>query len=356
MNIPIYKTNESKIAKVNFNDIPFGKVFSDHMFEIDFIDGEWKEPKIRALESLSVHPGNLAWHYGQSIFEGMKASVNQDGKAVLFRADQHVERLNASARRMCMPEIPGEIFLEALRKLISLEVNWIPKAEGSALYIRPLMFATDEFIGVRASTKYKFLIMCLPVGPYYPKPVSLKAEEHYVRAVMGGVGEAKTAGNYAASLLPARLANQEGYDQVMWLDAKEFRYVQEVGTMNIFFAFEDRIVTPKTVGTILKGITRASIIEILRNKGYRVEEELVDIHDIIKAHQDGSLKEVFGTGTAAVVANVKKIAYQGKEYDFDVDQYQVAPYAKDMINGIRSGKYQDEFGWTEVLDEVLVNS
>lgn len=354
MSIPIFKTKESKIAKVNFNDIPFGKVFSDHMFEMDYYDGEWKDPKIRPLENLSVHPGNLAWHYGQSIFEGMKASVNQEGKAVLFRADQHVERLNASARRMCMPEIPGDLFLEALRALISLEVNWIPNLEGSALYIRPLMIATDEFIGVRASTKYKFLIMCLPVGPYYPKPVRLKAEEKYVRAVMGGVGEAKTAGNYAASLYPAKLANQEGYDQVMWLDAKEFRYVQEVGTMNIFFALEDKIVTPKTVGTILKGITRASIIEILRKEGHIVEEKLVDIHDVIEAHQNGRLKEVFGTGTAAVVANVSKIAYQGKEYDFDVDSYKIALFAKDRINGIRSGKYPDDFGWTEVLDQVMV--
>lgn len=355
MRISIFRAKESKIAKVNFNDIPFGKVFSDHMFEMDYLDGEWKDPKIKPFENLSIHPGNLAWHYGQSIFEGMKASVNNDGKPVLFRAEKHVERLNASARRMCMPEIPSEIFLEALKMLVSLEVKWIPKQEGSALYIRPLMIATDEFIGVRASTKYKFLIMCLPVGPYYPKPVSLRAEEKYVRAVMGGVGESKTAGNYAASLYPTQLANQAGYDQVMWLDAKEFRYVQEVGTMNIFFALEDKIVTPKTVGTILKGITRASIIEILRSKGHRVEEELVDIHDVIEAHQNGRLKEVFGTGTAAVVANVSKIAYRGVEYEFDVESYKIAPFAKDMINGIRSGKYTDEFGWTEVIDHVLVS-
>lgn len=356
MTFPIYKTTDSKITKVDFNNIPFGKVFSDHMFEMDYKDGQWVDAKIRPLAHLSVHPGNLAWHYGQSIFEGMKASISEDGKPVLFRAEKHIERLNASARRMCIPEISHEVFLAAIRKLVSLEKDWIPKAEGSALYLRPLVFATDEFIGVRASATYKFLIMCLPVGPYYPKPVSLLAEETYVRAVMGGVGEAKTAGNYGASLFPAKKAIEAGYDQVMWLDAKEFRYVQEVGTMNIFFALEDKIITPITEGTILKGITRESIIHILRSRGHKVEEKRIDIQEVLDAHKSGYLKEVFGTGTAAVVANVKRIGYKGQDYLLNTDAYKIAPFVKDQINGIRSGKYADEFGWTEQLEEELVFS
>ena len=356
MMIPIHKTTASNIGKVDFNNIPFGKVFSDHMFEMDYANGAWQAPVIRPLEYLSVHPGNLAWHYGQSIFEGMKASINKDGKPVLFRAEKHIERLNSSARRMCIPEIPEDIFMQAIRQLVVLEKDWIPKADGSALYIRPLVFATDEFIGVRASANYKFLIMCLPVGPYYPKPVSLKAEETYVRAVQGGVGEAKTAGNYAASLYPAKLAKEEGFDQVMWLDAKEFRYVQEVGTMNIFFALDDKIVTPKTEGTILKGITRISIIEILREQGHVVEEKPVDIYDLIEAHRNGRLKEVFGTGTAAVVANVNKFSFKGEIFEFDVDSYKIAPFVKSQINGIRSGQIEDRFGWTEVLEPEVVFS
>lgn len=344
-NIKITKVKKSKIGDIDFDNLPFGKTFTDHMFVADYEDGVWKNFEIKPLENLSVHPGNLAWHYGQSIFEGMKATKHHDGTPLLFRPEQHSIRINASAERMCMPAFPEDIFLEAINAMVSLERDWIPAAEGSALYIRPFMIATDEAIGVRASATYKFIICTLPVGPYYAKPVKLLADTTYVRAAQGGVGEAKTAGNYAASLYPAMLAIEQGYDQVMWLDAKEFKYVQEVGTMNIFFVIGDKVITPETTGTILKGITRKCIIAILKKKGYSVEERLISIDEVCEAYDKGELKEVFGAGTAAVVAKVDKIKYKEKVMDLKLSDNGVADLAKSTINGMRVGTIEDEFGW-----------
>ncbi len=355
-NLNIRRTTDSKLSSVDFNNIPFGKVFSDHMFEADFDGEKWTNFQIKPLENLSIHPGNLAWHYGQSIFEGMKATKSIDGEPLLFRPEKHIQRLNASARRMCMPEFPAEVFDDAIHTLVALEKDWIPSTDGSALYIRPVMMAMDEALGVRASLTYKLLIFCLPVGPYYSKPVSLKAETKYVRAAEGGVGEAKTAGNYAASLYPAKLAIEAGYDQIMWMDAKEFKYVQEVGTMNIFFAFEDKIVTPAAGGTILRGITRDTIITILRSKGYTVEERPLHIDEIVEAYKEGKLKEVFGTGTAAVVSFVRKIAYQDIEMNFNVDDYNICKLAKSTIEGLRNLSIKDENDWVvpvRALEPVL---
>lgn len=343
--IRITPIEHSRRASVNFSSLPFGKVFSDHMFVADWVDGQWINVEIKPLAPFEVHPGNLAWHYGQSIFEGMKATKHVDGTPLLFRPEEHVYRLNNSARRMCMPEVPEQLFLDAVHTLVDMEKDWIPDEEGSALYLRPLMFATDEFIGVRPSDTYRFLIFAMPVGPYYAKPVSLKAETKYVRAVAGGVGEAKTAGNYAASLYPARLAREEGFDQIMWLDAKEFKYVQEVGTMNIFFVMDGKVITPATEGAILKGITRKSLIEILRREGYTVEERPITIDELIEAYEAGLLTEVFGSGTAAVVSMAERLNYKGKDLTFDTTTYTVAPLAKSIINGMRSGRLPDAFGW-----------
>jgi branched-chain amino acid aminotransferase len=292
-----------------------------------------------------MHPSMLALHYGQSIFEGMKATKGDDGQALLFRPKMHARRMNASARRMYMPEIPEEMFLQAIHSLVDIDSDWIPPQEGSALYIRPFMFATDEYIGVSASNKYTFIIMTLPVGPYYNKPVSLLAEHHYVRAAVGGVGQAKTCGNYAASLLPANIAKQKGYDQVLWLDAKEFKYVQEVGTMNIFFVFEDEVVTPATDGAILKGITRNSIINILKEKDIKVTERKISIDEVMERGKDGSLKEIFGSGTAAVVANVHKLTNNDDTITFTEDDFQLSKELKNYIDKLRNGKIKDEFGW-----------
>lgn len=343
--LKITRVANSNLPKLDFSNIPFGKVFTDHMYVADYIDGEWTNIEIVPVGELSIHPGNLAWHYGQSIFEGMKATRDQAGTPLLFRPEEHVYRLNASARRMCMPEVPEEMFLEAVHTLVKLEKDWIPPAEGSALYLRPFMFATDEAIGVRPSDTYKFIVCALPVGPYYAKPVKLKAEETYIRAAQGGVGEAKTAGNYAASLYPAKLAKEEGYDQIMWLDAKEFKYVQEVGTMNIFFVIGDEVVTPETTGTILKGITRKTIIEILVEKGYKVAERQITIDEVCEAYDKGELKEVFGTGTAAVIAVVNEIKYRDKIMNLDPSTYEVAPLAKGTINGLRNKTIDDTYGW-----------
>ncbi len=349
--IKITPTLNSKISSVDFDNIPFGQVFSDHMFTADYIDGVWKNCEIKQLGHLSVHPGNLAWHYGQSIFEGMKASITNDGVPLLLRPEKHIERLNNSARRMCMPEFPEETFIEAIEKLVWMDRAWIPSKKGSALYIRPLMMAMDSALGVRPSDSYKLLIFTLPVGPYYNKPVSLLAQDEYVRAADGGVGEAKTAGNYAASLYPARLAKEKGYDQVMWMDAKEFRYIQEVGTMNIFFVIDGKVITPKAGGTILKGITRDCAITILRDEGYEVEERLLDIAEIIEAHKNGTLQEIFGTGTAAVISNVYKFAHKGVDYEIDVDQFKVSPFLKTYIEALRAGEKADKFGWLSHLGE-----
>jgi branched-chain amino acid aminotransferase len=343
--IKITRTKKSKLAELDFNNIPFGQVFSDHMFYADYVNGEWVNPQVVPLDEMLIHPGNMALHYGQSLFEGMKASKSKNGKPLLLRPEKHLERLNASARRMCMAEVPEEIFIDGIKALLKVDVDWIPPMAGSALYLRPFLFAIDHTLGVKASATYRFMILTCPVGPYYSSAVKLKADAHYVRAVAGGVGEAKVAGNYAASLMPAHLARQEGYDQIMWLDAIHHKFVQEVGTMNIFFVIGDDIVTPKTDGCILKGITRDSIIHLLRADGHNVVERLINIDEIILAHKTGKLKEVFGSGTAAVVNEVDEISYKDHKLTLDVSTFKIAKYVKDTINNLRIQEVEDRFGW-----------
>ncbi len=351
--LTIHHISESRVSKVDFQNLPFGKIITDHMFEIDYDGTKWVNPRISPVEKMSIHPMNMALHYGQSIFEGMKASRSKDGTPLLFRPELHAVRMNASARRMCMPEIPEDIFNEAIHAIVGLEQEWIPKMEGSALYIRPFMFATDEMIGVKASDTYKFMIICLPVGPYYPKPIKLLAEPRFIRAAKGGVGEAKTAGNYAAALYPAKLAREQGYDQILWLDAKQNKFVQEVGTMNIFFVFKNEIVTPATTGTILKGITRASVLEILRGNGHEVNERDLSIDEVLARYQAGELLEVFGTGTAALVANVEEIKYDNIHINLDSSNWTLSKAIKDEINGMRFGTIEDKRGWIVPVKETV---
>ena len=345
--IKVTKTSDSNLSRVDFDNIPFGKVFSDHMFTASWKDGEWGDFEVIPFGNLTIHPACLALHYGQAIFEGMKASKGKDGQALLFRPEMHAKRLNASAKRLAMPEFPEEVFVEAIHTLVGLDADWIPGTEGSALYIRPLMFADGEFIGVKPSDSYRFLIFTGPVGPYYPKPVSLLVAEKYVRAAQGGVGEAKAAGNYAASLLPTEMAKSKGYDQVLWLDAREFKWLQEAGTMNLFFVIDNVVITPSTDGTILKGITRNSMLAILKDKGYQVEERPISIDELVQAHKDEKLQEVFGAGTAAVVAFVDKISYKDMVIELPpVETHKVAKMLKAEINGIRNQTILDKFGWT----------
>lgn len=356
--INIQKSAQSRLADVDFENLPFGRTFSDHMFVSDYENGEWKNHRIEPFAPFSIHPASMVLHYGQAIFEGMKASKSFEGKPMLFRPEMHAKRINASAARMCMPDFPEDLFLEALHLLVGMDSDWIPPQEGSALYIRPFMIATDEFIGVKPSQTYKFIIFTGPVGPYYAKPVSLLAEETYVRAVKGGTGEAKAAGNYAASLLPAKLAQEKGFDQVMWLDGNKFKEVQEVGTMNIFFVIDGKVITPMTDGAILKGITRNSILTILKEKGYEVEERVITIDEVFEAHSAGTLQEVFGSGTAAVVAHVANISYQGKTIELpSIEDRKVANMVKTEINGLRAGTIKDTRNWVVPVNaEAMVNA
>lgn len=344
--LKIIKTENSRISELDFNNIPFGRAFTDHMFVADYKDGEWGDMRIEPFGNFSIHPANIAWHYGQSIFEGMKATKAIDGTPMLFRPEQHSIRINKSAERLCMPTFPQEMFLEAVYELVKLDQDWIPKNEGSALYLRPYMIAMDEFIGVQVAKTYKFVIFCCPVGPYYSQAVKLKADDKFIRAAEGGTGEAKAAGNYAGSLYPAKIAKEEGFDQIMWLDAKDHKKIQEVGTMNIFFVINDTIITPPTSGTILKGITRDSALKIFEANGYKVDVRDLTIDEVMAAGKDGSLKEVFGTGTAAVVANVRGIGYKGDSITLNPDNYKVSPFLKDTINGLRSTRIEDTYGWT----------
>ena len=349
-------TENSRLASLDFKNIPFGHVFSDHMFVADYADGEWKNFEIMPFGYLPMHPANLAIHYGQSIFEGMKASKMHDGTPALFRAEMHVHRINASARRMCMPEIPEKLFLQAVETLVDIDRDWIPPAEGSSLYIRPFMFACDEALGVRPSDSYKFMIITGPVGPYYAKPVTLWAEEKYIRAAEGGMGEAKAAGNYAGALLATRLANQNGYDQIMWLDAAEHKYVQEAGTMNLMFIIDGTLVTPPTDGTILRGITRDTILKLMHDKGFPVEERNISVDELMEVYKAGKLEEAFGCGTAAVVSHVSEITYRDFKMVLPpVEKRKIGAMIKTTIDKLRSGEIADKFGWIQpIKTSVLV--
>lgn len=354
MEISIERVKSSKLSQTDLNNIPFGKVFTDHMFVMDYKNGSWHNARVEGVRSLPIHPANLTLHYGQSIFEGMKASKNADGVPLLFRPEMHAARMNASAERMCMPTIDPDLFVEAVRQLVFLEKDWIPEMDGSALYIRPFMFATDEFLGVAPSETYKFIIMTLPVAPYYSKPVKLFASTQYIRAAKGGVGEAKTAGNYASSLLASKQARDKGFDQVLWLDGREFKYAQEVGTMNIFFVIDKVIITPPTDGAILKGITRDSFLHILKDRGYKVEERPISMDEVLEAHLNGRLNEVFGSGTAAVAVDVMQIGYRDQVIDLKPAENSLAQVLKKEINGLRSGQVEDKFGWIEAVLEVEI--
>lgn len=350
--ITVTPTTETRLHDVDFSNIPFGKVISDHMFVVDYDGQQWVNPRIEPFARLDISPANLALHYGQSIFEGLKAT-RRNGEPVLFRADMHARRLNVSAERMCMPELPEDLFMQGLKMLVDLDRDWIPEKENHALYIRPLMFATDEYFGVHASEKYRFLIFTGPVGPYYPKPVTLWAEEVFTRAAQGGAGEAKCAGNYGASLLPAMRAKKAGYDQVMWMDATEKKYVQEVGTMNLFFVIDGKVVTPATTGTILRGITRDTFITLLKEWGYTVEDRLLSITEIADAYWRGTLLECFGAGTAAVVSHVSEITWRDRKMELppvDPQNRPVGTRLKQHIERLRMGLEPDKYGWLESCD------
>lgn len=345
-NFNITKIERSKLNDINLENIPFGKYMTDYMLEVDFEDGEWKTPEIKPYQPLLVQPSLAAIHYGQSIFEGIKAYKNPAGEAYIFRPMDNFIRFNISAERMQMPQVPEEIFMEGMKKLIQLDSNWIPAKENHSLYIRPFLFATDETIGVKPSDNYKFMIILSPTGPYYATPMRIYVEEQYVRAVPGGIGYAKAAGNYGGAMYATAQAKLKGYDQVLWTDAFEHKYVQECGTMNVIFVIGNKAITPDLdSGTILKGVTRDSVIKILTQMGLTVEERDLNIDEVIQAHKDGTLKEVFGTGTAATISLIKELRYKDYVMEFDVENWKVAPEVKNILNGIRYGIAEDTYGW-----------
>jgi branched-chain amino acid aminotransferase len=347
-NIKKNPTTNSKLASIDFDNIPFGRVFSDHIFIADYADGEWQNMRIEPFDKMTISPANMTLHYGQSIFEGLKVTSDSDNNPLFLRLDKHANRLNRSAYRMAIPEIPTDLFKQAIMELVELDKNWIPKGEDTALYVRPFVFAADEFLGVKPSDKYKFMIFTCPVGAYYAAPVSITTMPNYVRAFPGGTGFAKAAGNYAGSLRPTVDAHEKGYDQVMWLDGVEKNYIHECGTMNLMFVIDDVIVTPPTnTGEILEGITRDSIITIFKAAGFKVEERPITIDELIEAHKAGRLQEAFGTGTAAVVSQIVKIAHGDVVMELPpVENRKYSHYAKAEIVAIRKGE-KDPFNWIE---------
>lgn len=336
-------------------DLIFGAMFADHMFEMDYSpDKGWHNATIKKFENLSLHPAAMVLHYGQEIFEGMKAYRHADGKIALFRPEKNFERMNVSAKRLCMPEFDVPFMVEALKKLVDIDRDWVPKEEGQSLYIRPFMIATDPYVGVRASDTYKLLIIASPVGLYYPqglKPVPILVADQYVRAVKKGVGFTKCGGNYAAGMIAQKEAKEKGYTQVLWLDAIENKYIEEVGTMNLFVQFENEVATPELAGSILAGVTRMSTIEVLKDWGYKVNERNISIEELYESFENGTLKEIFGTGTAATISCVGKLEYKGKILDTTNGVTgDLSRRLYDHITGIQFGKVEDKFNWLSFID------
>ena len=346
MDLTINKVDQSKLKDINLENIPFGKYFSDHMLEADYENGEWKNIEIKPYQPLLLSPSLAALHYGQAIFEGIKAYKDANENAFIFRPHDNYLRFNVSAERMAMPQVPEELFMEGMKQLVALDRNWIPNKADHSLYIRPFMFSSDEMIGVRPSESYKFLIILSPTGPYYSAPARIYVEEQYVRAVPGGVGYAKAAGNYGAAMYATALAKKRGYDQVLWTDAFEHKYVQEIGTMNVIFIIGNKAVTPTLEqGTILAGVTRNSVLQLLSENGYTVEERRISVDELMDAYKSGELKEVFGTGTAATITMIKELRYKDFVMNFDTDKWETAPMIKKSITDIREGRKEDKHGW-----------
>ena len=339
-------TDRSRLVDTDLENIKFGRVFSDHMFVMDFLDGEWKEPVIKPFADMRISPAALVLHYSQTIFEGLKAYRTEDGAVHLFRPQANIARMNRSAERMCMPTIPEDLFLDALVQLVKLDMGWIPKGPDAALYIRPFMFASDEYIGVRPSDGYRFIIFTCPVRAYYAEPVRVKVETHYSRAFPGGTGEAKCGGNYAGGLYPAKKGAEEGFHQLIWTDGLSHKFIEESGTMNVFFNIDGNLITPALDGSILRGVTRDSIIRIANDQGIKVEERQVSVEEIHLAARNGRLRSAFGAGTAATIAQIASITFGDEEFSLpSVDERLLTNSIGETLDGIRRGRVADPYGW-----------
>ncbi len=346
LKIEIDRVEKSRLPEVDFKNIPFGRVFSDHMFIADFKKGEWNNLRIVPYADMSISPGSPAIHYGQSVFEGLKAHYGENAEALIFRPQDNWKRLNISAERLALAQVPEEVFMEGLATLINIDRSWIPTTESSSLYIRPFIFSADEYIGIRPSQDFTFMIITSPSGTYYSDPVKVKIETKYTRAVAGGTGYAKAAGNYAAAIYPSKLGQDQGYHQLLWTDGKSHEYIEESGTMNVMFVIDDTLVTPALSDSILAGITRDSVLKLARHWGYAVEERKISVAELIAGFNKGRIKEAFGVGTAATIAPIAVIGYEGKDYHLPAtgeSGFSTRVYKE--LDGIKHGSRPDPFQW-----------
>jgi branched-chain amino acid aminotransferase len=349
-NISIQRTKQTKIDQLESGNLEFGKYVSDHMFDCNYANGSWQNPAIKPFQEILLSPLTLALHYGQSIFEGLKAYKLSDGRISIFRIDKHFERLNRSLQRMCMPEVPNSLFEEGLKQLISLDKDWIPAGEGGALYIRPLIFASEAKFGVKVSDQYRFIIFSGPVSPVYQKPIKVKVERTFIRAAKGGTGYAKCSGNYGGAFYPTHKAREQGFDQVIWTDAMRHEYIEESGMMNMIFVIDGILVTPPLSDSILDGVTRNSLLQIAGSLGIPAEERPISIKEIIEAFEGGKLSEAFGAGTAAVVAPIGLISIEEKDYELPAySETSIHNQLKTELEAIRTGIKEDVFGWNHVI-------
>ncbi|MCI5721855.1 MAG: branched-chain amino acid aminotransferase [Firmicutes bacterium] len=347
---PVTLTKNPK-QKPESKGLRFGTVMTDHMFIMDYTDEKgWHDGRIVPYGPISLDPAAVVFHYGQEMFEGLKAYETAEGRVQLFRPDMNAKRTNNTNDRLCIPPIDEELFVEAVKAIVKVDKDWIPKGEGTALYIRPFIIATEPFLGVRRATEYKFMIILSPVGPYFVNglaPTKMYVEDEYVRAVKGGTGEAKCGGNYAASLKAQEIAHEKGYEQILWLDGIHRKYIEEIGAANAFFVIGDEVVTSELNGSILPGITRNSIIALCKHKGYKVSERKISIDELEEAYKAGQLKEMFASGTAAIVSPVGELLYKGER--MIINNNEIGPIAQEMydtIYGIQTGKIEDFMGWT----------
>ena len=343
--IKVSKAKKSKIKDVDFENFSFGSVFTDHMFECDYVKGKWENPVIRPYEKISIEPSASVFHYGQAIFEGMKAFKDDNDNVFLFRPNENFERINKSAIRMSIPQIERNLFFSAIEQLVNLDKDWIKKGEGKSLYIRPFIIATDYAIQAVASNNYKFMIICAPATLYYTKKLSVLIADKYSRAASGGFGYAKAAGNYAGQFYPTNLAKKSGFDQVIWTDSNEHKYIEEAGTMNIFFRIDNELYTAPITDTILDGVTRKSIIEIAKNNGIAVNIKKISVQEIISASNEKRLKEIFGTGTAAIVSQVSGFQYKDEYFEVKDQNDSYAELLKTKLLNIQTNQSKDPLGW-----------
>jgi branched-chain amino acid aminotransferase len=348
--IDIKKTSKTRINQVDFNNLPFGKVYSDHMMYCDFIDGKWQRPQVVPYGPMEFDPSTKVFHYGQAVFEGMKAFKDDDDQVWLFRPERNYERINKSSERLAIPEFPKEYFFESLKTLLQLDHDWVKKGQGNSLYIRPFVIATEKGVAAAPSTNYRFMIITCPAQAYYNKAVKVLFSEKYSRAASGGVGYAKAAGNYGAQFYPTNLAREKGYDQIIWTDADSHDYLEEAGTMNIFFRINDKLVTAPINERILKGVTRASVIQLAEDNNIEVEVGPVKVKRIVEAAEKGELKEIFGTGTAATIAQVLGFGYQNKYHELPKLEKPYSSFFKSKLQDIQYNRTKDHPDWRFAVD------